>query len=369
VKLVLLKKELFQEREGFVVGGKKIGALQGYFTVSKEELERIISIAQRIWERAFLLSGAPPEMKAHIRFDFVPQISGTPEETEEGYDLGRVGIKDLYEINCHSPECMSCDSLYRKKFPEIAQYTPSAATELAKALSQEYETDEITMVRGNGEAKRSWGDALLGQMNCNGLKVKETSAERAVKEKPSPLWRWGDVDLKGEYAEYEHDFQEWLLGAQENIDVFNTVPKSRGKDIANKRFIAKKEDIILDSKKNLEEALQMERGSYVLKPLRGASGKNIVFGDHTDPREWKKKIIRAYLDGNYGLFKKTLLPKVNLNGVSVAFDLLPSFLATGKELHFLYAVTRMEPWNSYYERRTINVLQGGGYGGTVATED
>ncbi len=370
MKLVLLKDgHLFEEREGFTVkGNNKIGALQGYFVITERELHTVKDFAKRMWRQIVSSAGISEDFRAHIRFDLVPRFLGFPERTDYGYDLGNLKIKGAYEVNCHGPECVSCDSLYREKFPEIAQYTPSAGIELAKALSQEYKTDEIVMVRGNATAKKDWGDALLREMNQNGFYVKEMSAREVMKKKPSPIWRWGMIDDREEYTQYDKKFREWLLRMQENLDVLSTVPLDREHDAENKKWIAKEDDIIIDSRKNLEKALFSNKDDHVLKPLIGTSGHNIIFGENLDHRLFKRNLVRAYVEGNYGLFKKILLPKVDLEEESITLDFLPSFLAKGSELHYLYSVVRVEPWKTYRERMAINVLQGGGYGGTVALE-
>ncbi len=370
MKFVLLKDDLFEKREGFHVGGNEIGALGGYFVVEKRELSKAVMKAQKIWSYIFANSGATEDFRAHIRFDFVPTFFGPVKKSGNVYDLGALVMKDLYEVNSHGPECMSCDSLFRETFPEIAKYTPSASARLAKRLYEEYKGQEITMVRGRGSTKDSWKEPLLKEVNSNGLSVVEMTEEEAVKKRPPLVWRWGNIDFNGEFSEYDNYFQRWLLKSQEELNVFNTVLGNGSTDIANKKLLATYLDIILDSKQNLEDALFCSKEDYVLKPLLGTSGKGIVFGEDTHPEFWRKALLESYKKGEYGIFKKVMLPRLDLErDVSITMDFLPSFFAEGSKLHYLYTVTRVEPWNSYKERKKINVLQGGGYGGTVTIEE
>lgn len=365
MRVVLLKKKLFEKREGFVVGGEEIRAFQGYFEISKRELDQVIRKATAIWKRVFALSGANENYRAHIRFDFVPSFEGEVSLEQDGYFIGNLQIKDLYEINTHSPECMSCDALFREVFPEIAKNTPSATGVLARAIKKEC-SEEIVMVKGDVVTRNTWLYPLLRELEREGLKTKVLPATKVRKEEPANLWRWGNIDFREEYGEFDSDFQKWLFRAQKRVTLFNSILKQE-RDTANKGFLLKDGEFLINSKENLKKALLLNKDDYVLKPLIGTSGKGIVFGSKVSKKTFQEALQDSFQKKGYGVFKEILLPKISLNGENFNFtmDFLPSFFATGSKLEYLYSVVRMEPWESYEERLTINVLQGGGYGGTV----
>ncbi|MGM0439127.1 MAG: hypothetical protein ACQEP3_01680 [Patescibacteria group bacterium] len=364
MKLVLLKDKLFEKREGFSVGDQKINALQGYLEITKKEKKKVIKKAEDIWKNIFEKSGMD-YFEGHVRFDFIPKFKGKARRKGSEIRLGEISIKGIYEVNTHSPEGVACDALYRRKFPEISSYTPSAGKQLAKKLLETYDS-KLTMVRGSNLAKSSWASAFLDELSANGLNVSVNKWADAQKNPPSTLWRWGDVDFKGEFNEYSDDFQKWLYKAQNNYSrVINTIPESRNADIANKKLLASEEDIVLNSNHKLEKAMLVDKDNYVLKPLRGASGKGILFGEDVSKDKWRIILRKATKKGDYGIFEKILLPKIEVNNLSITMDLLPSFFANGKDLTYLYSLVRVEPWESYFSRKTINVAQGGGYGGTL----
>ena len=176
MKLVLLQNKLFEKREGFKVGNQKINALQGYLEMSEKEKDFVIRKAKKLWKQIFRDS----EMnyfEGHIRFDFVPQFKEEAVKKGSVVDLGKLSIKGIYEINTHSPEGVACDSLYRKCFPDLRDYTPPASKKLAESLLNAY-GEQITMVKGNNLAKKSWADCFIKDLNKYGLKVKEKKAEK-----------------------------------------------------------------------------------------------------------------------------------------------------------------------------------------------
>ena len=362
MKIVRLQKNLFEKSDEFRVGESKINAFQGYLQITENEKSFVISRARKLWKEVLKKSGMK-NFEGLIRFDFVPEFKEEPTVKDSVIDLGRLSLKGLYEINTHSPEGVACDALYRKSFPELKEYTPDASKKLANHLSKAY-GGEITMVQGQNAAKESWGDVFVRRLNSYGAKVRVQSPNKIRARKPNLLWRWGDIDFKKEFNEYEDEFQKWLV-RQKEMKTINTIPESREKDVANKKIIAQNNDFILNGAGSLKKALRLPKNNYVLKPLRGASGKGIVFGELESRDTWIKTIKEAHKRGDYGLFKKIMLPKIKVNGLSITMDFLPAFYAHGENLNYLYSLVRLEPWESYFSRKTINVAQGGGYGGTV----
>lgn len=372
MNLVLLQdNKLFREKEGFVVGGKKIKALSGYLTLTEKEKEKINETSAGIWNKLMTVSGAKEDFKGIVRFDFAPCFSGKAKKTSFGYDLGEVGLKALYEVNAHSTEDFACDALHYLCFPEISSFTPFATRRVAREVVRQVGR-KIFMVKGDGVAKDSWIEPLLKELSATELSVEVVSPREVMKNNLSPLWRWGDVDLEGEFREFDDHFQKWLLEKQEKreVEVFNTLPENRKKDVANKGHLAEKGEEVLYTKDALERALLLDKDRHLVKPLRGASGNGIVFGDELPLFRWKKFLSECFAKQNYGVFKKKLLPRVSLEKEDVVLDILPVFFAQGRVLHPLYCVARIAPWESYLsEGRTINVVKGGGYAGTVAVSE
>lgn len=362
MKIVLLKDKLFEKNDNFKVGKIRINAFQGYLQITEKEKDFVVSRAQKLWKTVLKSSGMD-YFEGLIRFDFVPEFEKVPKIKDSVIDVGRLSIKGLYEINTHSPEGLACDALYRKCFPNLRVYTPKASKKLANHLSKAYR-DEIVMVRGENSAKKSWGDIFIKALRNYGADVYSESPEEVMRRKPNLLWRWGDIDFKKEFNEYEDYFQRWLID-QDDMKIINTIPASRKVDVANKKLIARKDDFILNGAGSLKKALRLPKDEYVLKPLRGASGKGIVFGELENRSRWIDEVKKAYNRGDYGLFKKMMLPEIKVNGLSITMDFLPAFYAHGEGLTYLYSLVRLEPWESYFSRKTINVAQGGGYGGTV----
>lgn len=372
MNLVLLKDDkLFRERKDFTVGGKKIKALNGYLTLSGKEEKKINDFSVGIWRYLMEVSGASKNFKGVVRFDFAPNFSRKARKTPFGYDLGEVGLETLYEVNAHSTEDFACDALHHLCFPEISAFTPLAARRVAREVVRRVDS-KVFMVKGDGVAKDSWLEPLLGELSMTELSVELVSPQEAMRKKLSPLWRWGDVDLEGEFREFDDYFQKWLLEKQVKgeVEVFNTLPESRIKDVANKGHLAEKGEEVLYTRKALERALLLDKNEHLVKPLRGASGNGIVFGDELSTPEWEKLLRECFERKNYGVFRKRLLPLINLEKEDVVLDILPVFFAQGKELYPLYSVARIAPWSSYLsEGRTINVVKGGGYAGTVAVSE
>jgi len=370
MKLVLLKKKnIFTKREGFEVAGKKIGAFQGYPLVEKKELIGVIRRANEVWKRVYSLAKVD-SFTGHVRFDFVPEFNSEVRKEGLSFDLGDLSVDHLYEINAHSPEGAACDSLFGRVFPDLAGNRPSAAKKLAQTIS-EFVFSDISMVKGVGPAKDSWISYFFNDLRKTGLSVNLKSPDQIKKEDPKLIWRWGDIDFRGVFNEYDLDFQKWMLSAQKNgTFIINSLPQKMESDVANKKFLATEDDLILEEREDFLKALNSsdKKNDYVLKPLRGSSGKGIVFGDRKTENEWKDILVEAYNFGGCGLFKKKLLPKIDIGKESIAMDFLPSFFAVNEELYYLYTLVRMEPWESYIKERTINVVRGGGYGGTLAVE-
>ncbi len=346
MRFVPLKNDLFLKRDQFHVAGKPIGVIGGYFTIDKDEKRRIGDYCQETWNN--LLEKTGNYFQGHLRFDLVPKFS------LEG-NIGQLSIKDIYEVNAHSPECVAADAMFQDVFPEMKRDVPSAPKLLASFLKKKF--GSVCMVRGKCIAKDSWGDSLIRNMQEEGLNLSVVSEKEVMKNNiSSMIWRWGNVGLVGK-EEFSQEFKEWLVNERSN-KVFNTVMKE---DVANKKNIIKsKEDVIL-TLENIPFILSIPSKSWVLKPLKGSSGNGIVFGKDFTLELWIKKLVNLSNKG-YGAFRARWLPPVVIRGNVFAIDLNPSFFAEGKKLNYLYTVVRVAKWEEYCKYGIINVTAGGGYG-------
>ncbi len=227
MKIVRLQENLFEKSDEFRVGERRINAFQGYLQITEREKNFVVSRARKLWKEVLKKSGMN-YFEGLIRFDFVPEFEEEPKIKDSVIDLGDLSIKGLYEINTHSPEGVACDALYRQSFPKLKGHTPNASKKLAEHLSKAY-GDEITIVQGRNSAKKSWGDVFVKSLNSCGVKVQVKSPNEVRKRKHNLLWRWGDVDFKKEFNEYEDEFQKWLA-SQGKMKIINTIPESRKKE-------------------------------------------------------------------------------------------------------------------------------------------
>jgi hypothetical protein len=365
-KLIVELKDQSLFEFSFPIGDKKLGVFRGAFYLSSEDRKVLIDTANLVWERITEKSGIN-NFLGHIRFDFVPRFEGDILKLgKNGFDLGSLRVVGIYEINVHSPECTAAVTMFRKL---VDKKQPDAVSILTNEIRNTFGKERIVFVPGNGIVKRSWGDIFFGELKKY-LKIVRMQEEEVMRHKPYIIWRWGDARITGP-SEYSYPFIIWLI-KHEGV-VFNTVPQKKEEDLGNKIFLMSDNkderwdglvgrNRSLDSPEVLEWAV-INRKNLVLKPLLGSSGRNVIFGKDISPKRWEK-ILRSYYSSDYGLYEARWLPKIKLPGFeSFTFDVNCAFWASGRNIKYLYTVIRVDSWNRYWQRGTINLAQGAGFAG------
>ncbi len=279
------------------------------------------------------IGGISPTFKGLIRFDLVPDGEG--------------GIKGIYEINAHSPECIAAAAAMAEKgFGNGAE----AVARFARAIKGEFGQRKIILIPGDCPVKKAFLPYLAKRLIKEGIKLEVTSPQEAMKKDFPPsavIWRWGDLRIRGE-NQYPPKFAAWLERQRKRgVEVFNTL-------------LPEKEDFSLKSRLphySLQTPKDVEWGvknkeKLILKPYGGASGKNIFFGRDFSAKEWERILKEKKERGSYGLYDLLELPVYNWNFI---IDLNPAFWAAGGEIKFLYAIIRVGE-----KGKLINVAQGGG---------
>jgi hypothetical protein len=73
MKLVLLNNNIFADSESFSLKGNRVRVLNGTFSISEEEKERIIDFAQKTWKEIWKKTDLD-NFVGHIRFDLIPDL-------------------------------------------------------------------------------------------------------------------------------------------------------------------------------------------------------------------------------------------------------------------------------------------------------
>ena len=363
MKLVLFN----QSEDSFLsdvvnLGEKKISTVNGVFYLTSAEKREIIEYSRKVYQR--VLERADTEkFFGHIRIDLVPEISNF-RRIENGYEWD-LSIKGVYEINSNAPECGAATAALHANHPKLAKLQPDPSKRIIKGLSDYINGDRVAFVIGRGAVKKEWGYFFMKSLRDKGLNVTKATPKEAVNY--DCVWRFGDI-RGGSYSEFPDNFRNKLIEKQKNSLVLNTVPESPKKDIGNKRFLLDypKEREIRVKKDALRAIKNAEKMNGVLKPLRGTSGKGIYFQENFSFSQWKEKLLEVVGKG-YGLYKAKWLPKLDIGEVEngIVMDISPSFLARGRNLDYLYSISRIEKYETYKKRRTINVAKGGGFVGTL----
>ncbi len=340
------------------LGDKRISTINGLIIMKKSERREVVEYSRKIYREVVEKSGKT-DFFGHIRIDLVPSVKNL-RKTARGYKWD-LSISGVYEINSNSPECGAATAALHDNFKELAEKQPDPAKRIIESLNGHINGEKIAFVVGKGAVKKEWGHVFMRSLQEKGLNIEEVGPEEA--EKYECVWRFGDMRC-GSYSEFSKKFRRMLLQKQERDLVLNTVPESPEKDIGNKRYLLSENERELKNKDDLKWALRQK--DMVLKPFRGTSGRGIYFQKDMDEKMWVSK-LKECKGQDYGLFKSKWLPRIEIDEVDggVAMDLSPSFLARGKKLDYLYSISRIEEFDVYQKRSTINVARGGGFAGTL----
>jgi len=357
VKLVLFQREAFLSK-GIKLGDKNISTVDGLLYMERDEKEAIIDYSRKVYREVLEKTGFR-DFKGHVRVDLVPKVTDF-RRTKEGYSW-KLGIGGIYEINANAPECGAATAALHHNRPELALYQPDPAERMVEVLNGHVGEKTVAFVIGKGVVKREWGRFFMGSLYEKGLKIKEISPREMGKH--DVVWRFGDVRSEG-YTEFPPSFREELIRKQEDSFVLNSVPRSSEEDIGNKAYLLGSGERSLETEEDILWALGKK--DLVAKPYNGASGKGIVFQRNCSKKEWEEK-LRSFVGKGYGLYRAKWLPKLEIDEIEqgVAMDISPSFMANGERLDYLYTIARVENYESYINRGTINVAQGAGFVGTL----
>lgn len=364
---------------GFNLNGRPIGVAQGWIVLTPDDKERMDRASHLVWE------GCSSQVDVtgftgFIRIDLVPEVKREPVRLSwnghNAFDYGPMNIKGVYEANMHAIECMAADAAMRSFIPGLLPPKPNAAAIVARALIDIYGQKRIAMVVGDGPVKQSWCEAYIQELIKCGVNLVRMTPVEAFLKNPSILYRFGDARGGGGHTEFHPAFTRWLR--RRRRVTINTVP-CNGDDPSSKALLMPNglgegwsdlvgDNMILDHEVDLSRVIQ-NKGEWVIKPLRGASGRDVYMGWLTEQGDWEDMISRS-IGAGFGIYEARPLPKLNLPGLGdFAIDMNPAYLVVKGNLErFMYAVSRIDSWPRYWSRGAINVAQGAGYAGTVIIE-
>ncbi len=326
----------------------------------------------RFWNDPFKYS-----YKGLVRFDLVPKFNSTLKIVKKGgitiYDLGKLDIAKIYELNDRSPECGVGVSALHSAREDLAGFQPSAACRFAQKLKKKF-GENITLIRGKGFLKDNWGDIFFEDLKRCGINLEVISPEEfIIDSKNKTIYLFGDYRKEGP-AEFTEQFMEYIKNYPRE-KIFNSLPNEHGY-ISDKRLLFPKgifywDNLVGDNRVLNSKAIKFgleKQNNLVLKPFLGSSGGDIFMGRLFSSQEWKE-ILESYCylgEGKYGLFEACWLPKLKLPPFGeYAIDINPTFWAEGDCLEYLYTISRIDEWNRYWKQGVINVAKGGGFIGTL----
>lgn len=345
---------------------KSVAVLNGSLEFFQKEIDAIIAFSKFIVENAHEKAGRP-DFTGVVRPDLIHEIS----------DDGEVEPVGVYEINGGSPECNLVAALLDKCIPGYNNFDPVSV--LVEKIRETFgDSEEIAFVIGtsNCKVKRVWGDIFIKKLRDLSLNIVVKTEEEVMRERPEYVWRYGDARRNG-VTHYSPEFTRWLLDerTRERCVIFNT-PLEADRDFSNKIFLLESDnpDIAKFLGKNrklldgsdIRWSLENDRfRRLVMKPNQGASGDNITFGRNIiNGCEWERIANRNMKNHQpYSLWEARFLPKMragNSHDVHVALDLNPTFWFHEGVLHPLYMICRIDYYEEYINRGTINVAQGAG---------
>ena len=383
MKIVPLNRTFFKPL--LKLGHRRIPVACALFVFTQKEIEKAMSVINFVWKK--IISSVNEKFVGLIRFDLIPGFSQSLPQISKwqgglAYDFGFLQIKGVYEVNVHSPECGAALSVIQAVLPEIKQFHPPVASLIGKAISNHFLGEKVSFVIGDGLLKQKWGNFFYHDLS-NFLPIVKMSWKEAMKN-PSPvIWRWGDARGRND-DEFPLEFQQFLISYQEkqNRMVFNTLPLK--KDWGDKSLFCSELQFSSDECRRSEWEkivgknffLNSETLSYALtfqkklvcKPFLGSSGREVAVGRLLSPKEWKE-ILKRRINKGYGIFEARWLPRLKLPFGELAIDFNVTCWANGSKLEYLYSFVRIDKWENYWKRGTINVSQGAGLGMGRVLED
>jgi hypothetical protein len=339
------------------LGGRPVEVFTGgRIFLEGKELEGVVAHCQNLWEEVLAKAGNPHFMGI-IRFDLVPHFLGAPHYSSRGViDLGPLEVGGVYEINVHSPECGAALAAAAERGISV----PPIFARIAEAIRTRF-GNEIVFIPGSGMVKREWGHSFVRALTGAGLNLRVVHPDH-LRWTPQiddlPIWRWGDARMGGGADEFSLLVQAYLLGLQEaGGRVFNTLPRSLREDPGRKdllpSFLPPSVDVLAQAQETPER--------FVIKPIRGSSGNQVVLGRLATREEWQAA-LEAVVSGEAGLFPAAWLPRAAIpGGPEVALDFNAAFWTEGDSIQYLYSIVRLDDCGRYWGRGVINVAKGAAF--------
>lgn len=354
-------------RSSLSIGGMPVGAFLGEISLASSERENMIKVCKRIWRH--VMDKCPnSHPRGLYRPDLIPKFNSS--KARNGC-VGELEIAGVYEINGHSPECLAAASVMRKFLPEIP--CVNAAAIVADKVKETF-GEEIAFVVGHKSAlKHHWYSFLVKDLKEAGLRIKVMSQNDVMNKRPQRIWRWGDACF-GRRGQYKRRFNEWLFEQNDSI-VFNAILSPKD-DVSDKCLLLSSDDpdmkVLLgnnrplDSNSIWDSVDVVPRKDLVVKPNRGASGRDVYFSRKYYTTDWIELLLRLYGSGEeYSLWEFKALPAIELAGRKFAIDINPAFWVDGDKIEYLYTIIRLDEYRRYKERLKMNVAEGAGIAGII----
>jgi len=364
MKLIMNEHGMIDKNSGVMLKGKKVGVSSWHINIGREELDTIIKRSEGTWKTLWHLSGYN-DFKGVIRFDFVPEFTDTPTVEDNVLDTGPLSIRGLYEVNAESPECGAAISLMNIF---TGQDRSGAIKKLVSEIKRSFGNERIVFVPGDSGSETSvvkmeWHGHFVQRLKECDLDIELRSTEEILcsrdRYRNRIIWRWGDINEDMRFCHYTPHFIEWLRN--HTGPVFNTLAPEDKIGISDKSLLLSigNNRVLSPSDEDVSWAMQ-NKDALVLKRFRGASGKDVFFGKRKGYDQWEALLKEKQRLGNFGLFEAMWLPKIRIpkNHGPYAFDINAAFWAENDTLRLLYLIIRMEEWETYEEKLTINVSAG-----------
>jgi hypothetical protein len=360
------RKKMF-DYASLSIGKLPVGAFLGGFSLADSERENMIRVCERIWQHLRIRCPKSSPFGLY-RFDLVPKFNSSKTRND---CIGELDIAGVYELNGHSPECLAAASVMRAFLPEIP--CVNAAAIVVAKIKEIFGNEKIAFVVGHKSSlKHYWYQFLVNDLKEAGLRIDVMSPEKVMAEKPAFIWRWGDISSNGN-GQYSNCFNEWLFN-QKNSFVFNAILAPH-EDVSDKSLLLCSDDLLVSELVGNNRPLNLDtmwwsvdnvlsKMQFVVKPDRGASGRDVYFSEKHFTTEWIE-LLQAICKNKeeYSLWEAKWLPKITVAGKEFAIDINPAFWVDGDKIDYLYTIVRLDEYQRYEKRRKMNVAKGAGIAG------
>lgn len=374
----ILDKAIIRNDTGLTLDGAPVGVAMLDIVFSRKEMQRAFETTQYIWKRLYSLSDNKNQL-VHSRFDLVLRAPGSlrPKKTtfhgRTYYDLGQATVVSIYEPNLHAAECAAAlDAMFASVNWKYGNLRFNSRSKMVgHAFGKHIGHTPLMYVQSTTKSvKRNWGNIFYNGLRSGGLNLTPRN-ERHIMNHSGGVYRFGDARLNGE-TEFSPKFTKHLY--ERSGLIVNSLPGKR--DVSGKDFLMPYGDSRWDSLVGRNHMLNgpmsilksFPPSNWVKKPIRGASGSDIDFGKDFNWLTWPLKLwTSSNLNSTkYGMYKACWAQQIRLPGhAPIAADFNISTLINGPNMQYLYSLMRMDWWDRYWKRGTINVSTGAGIGLSV----